>query len=46
MAKNDLSEEFLVPSLELIKTSMEEVFNYPRYILILSWYLFREIDMK
>ena len=33
IAKNDLSEEFLVPSLELIKTSMEEVFNYPRYIL-------------
>ena len=30
MVKSNTSDEFLVPSLELIKTSMEEVFNNPR----------------
>ena len=30
VAKSNISDEFLLPSLELIKSSMEEVFNYPR----------------
>ena len=30
MTKNNLSDEYLLPSLELIKKSMEDVFNYPR----------------
>ena len=42
MVKSNISDEFLVPSLELIKTSMEEVFNNPRWIQKIDFGLCKE----